>query len=155
MVFTDGLKESLRSTLEVFDIFALISGLNINISKSTLFAAGRGKSDLEEEASLIGLSSSSLPIRYLGLPLTIKSMIRHDYEPLVNKIRTHLLNWTTRHLSYAGLLQLIKSVISSISNFWCSAFRLPQRCFNEIESMCAAFLWSGSPNSTTKAKVAW
>ena len=46
-------------------------------------------------------------------------------------------------------------MIVSITNFWCSAFRLPKRCLETIESMCSAFLWSGSPNSSRKAKVAW
>lgn len=34
-------------------------------------------------------------------------------------------------------------------------FRLPKSCLNTIEGMSAAFLWSGSPNTHTKAKVAW
>lgn len=50
---------------------------------------------------------------------------------------------------------LIKSVIASTTNFWCSAFCLPQACMDAIDSMCSAFLWSGSPNDTSKAKVAW
>lgn len=82
-------------------------------------------------------------------------MTAHDYAPLIDKIRTRLLSWTSKHLSYAGRLQLISSVISSISNFWCSVFRLPARCFDEIESMCGAFLWSGNPNISSGAKVAW
>lgn len=34
-------------------------------------------------------------------------------------------------------------------------FFLPQGCIEEIESMCSAFLWSGSPIITSKANVAW
>lgn len=42
-----------------------------------------------------------------------------------------------------------------MTNFWCAAFCLPQASTDEIESPCAAFLWSGSPNITSRAKVAW
>lgn len=42
-----------------------------------------------------------------------------------------------------------------ISNFWCSVFHLPQCCLDEIESICSAFLWSGSPNERSKGKVSW
>lgn len=94
-------------------------------------------------------------MRYLGLPLTTKSMTRQDYEPLLDKVRTRMLSWSNKYLSFAGRLQLIKSVIMSITNFWCSVFRLPQCCLNEIESLCNAFLWSGNPNIHTKSKVAW
>ena len=65
------------------------------------------------------------------------------------------LSWTSKALSYAGRLQLIKSLIASMTNFWCAAFCLPQTCIDEIESMCSAFLWSGFPNNTSMTKVAW
>lgn len=35
------------------------------------------------------------------------------------------------------------------------SFLLPKGCLDTIESMCAAFLWFGSPTVTHKAKVAW
>lgn len=145
MVFTDGSPQSLRGTLGVFEEFAKLSGLNLNIAKSTLYAGGRGKNIIEQEAVAIGLSISTLPAKYLGLPLTTKTMTRQDYEPLVEKIKQRLQNWTCKSLSFAGRLQLIQSVIYSTSNFWSSAFCLPKGCLDEIESQCSAFLWSGSP----------
>ena len=155
MVFTDGTPESLRGTLTVFDDFAAKSGLRINVAKSSVFSAGRGKQVLDGAATALGLSISTLPIKYLGLPLTTKIMSRGDYQPLTTKIRNRLLSWSSKALSYAGRLVLIKSVIASITNFWSAAFCLPQGCIDEIESMCSAFLWSGSPNITTRAKVSW
>ena len=103
----------------------------------------------------MGIPIDALPVRYFGLPLTTKSMSRADYKPLIDKIMSHFLSWSTCALSYAGHLQLINSVIVSITNFWCSVFRLPKRCLEIIESMCSAFLWLGSPHTNTKAKVAW
>lgn len=46
-------------------------------------------------------------------------------------------------------------MVSSIVNFWSSAFILPMGCYEAIESLCSAFLWSGSPHQTNKAKVKW
>lgn len=57
VVFTDGSPESLRGTLQVFEDFSSLSGLRINVSKSTVFAAGRGKQNLEGEAAMAGLSN--------------------------------------------------------------------------------------------------
>lgn len=155
VIFTDGSAPSLRNTLLVFEDFGRMSGLKINVVKSTVFAAGRGKAQLELEAVSAGLSVSALPIKYLGLPLTSKIMSRSDYEPLLTKIRNRLLSWSSKALSYAGRLLLIKSVISSMTNFWCAAFCLPQACIDEVDSMCSAFLWSGNPNDTSKSKVSW
>ena len=155
VVFNDGTPDSLLGTLQVFEEFAVMSGLRINVVKSTVFAAGREKLVLEDAAAGSGLSTSAQPIKYLGLPLTTKLMTRSDYKPLITKIRDRLLSWTSKALSYSGRLTLIKSVISSITNFRCPAFCLPQSCIDEIESMCSAFLWSGSPNITSKEKIAW
>lgn len=155
MIFLDGTPSSLRETVVVLDLFAHASGLAINPTKSSLYTAGLLSTSLTASAQDMGISLEALPIRYLGLPLTTKSMTRLDYEPLIDKIRKRMLSWSIKTLSYAGRLQLIQSVITSIANFWCSAFRLPKRCFDLIESMCSAFLWSGSPNITTKAKVRW
>uniref|UniRef100_A0A0D3AZ35 Uncharacterized protein n=2 Tax=Brassica oleracea var. oleracea TaxID=109376 RepID=A0A0D3AZ35_BRAOL len=59
-----------------------MSGLRINVTKSTVSAAGRGRRALEEAATISGLPVLTLPIKYLGLPLTTKIMTRNDYEPL-------------------------------------------------------------------------
>ncbi|XP_010425414.1 PREDICTED: uncharacterized protein LOC104710497 [Camelina sativa] len=78
-----------------------------------------------------------------------------DYTPLLERIRDKFTSWTGRYLSFAGRLQLIGSVIHSLTNFWMSAFRLPKACINEIDSLCSAFLWSGPALNTKKAKVSW
>ncbi|KAG7548016.1 Reverse transcriptase domain [Arabidopsis suecica] len=91
LVFTDGSPGSLRETLRVFEEFAHISGLHINASKSALFAGGRNKQALIQEALVHGLQVENLPIRYLGLPLTTRSMTAHDYAPLSSDYRRDVL----------------------------------------------------------------
>ena len=103
----------------------------------------------------LGITVGCLPVRYLGMPLTTKALTKQHYEPLIDKIRGRIFSWRNKYLSYDGMLQLIKSIISSIVNFWSQAFILPKACFDTIESMCSAFLWPCSPTQTHKAKVAW
>lgn len=154
-VFTDGLPSSLDGVLMVMEEFARISGLRINVSKSSIFTAVVGGTVMSDSAAAASITVGSLPIRYLGLPLTTKSMTRQDYESLLDKMRSLFLPWTNKNLSFAGRLQLIKSMINSFSNFWCSIFRFPSCCLDAIERMCGAFLWSGTPNDTHKSKVNW
>lgn len=56
---------------------------------------------------------------------------------------------------FAGRLQLINSVIMSLTNFWLAAFRMPKKFLLEVEKMCASFLWSGPEMKTNKSKVGW
>ena len=52
-------------------------------------------------------------------------------------------------------MQLIGSVIAGTVNFWLSTFRLPKGCIQEIETLCARFLWTGDIEKSSGAKVAW
>lgn len=82
-------------------------------------------------------------------------MGKEDYGILIDKIRTRITHWTNRFLSMAGRLQLIRSVLLSIVNFWMTGFVLPGACIKEINSICAAFLWSGHVLNSRNAKVSW
>ncbi|VVA96482.1 unnamed protein product [Arabis nemorensis] len=97
------------------------------------------------------LSQGALPVRYL-VPHKLGPQ---DYRPLIDKVISRISSWSAKHLSYAGRLQLIQSVIMSIINFWCSVFLLPNRCLHELERICSAFLWSSAPNSARSAKLSW
>lgn len=74
---------------------------------------------------VIGFKLGVLPVRYLGLPL-ITGKIRREYcKPLVDKIVSRITSWTSRFLSFAGRVQLISAVLSSMYNYWCNIFLLP------------------------------
>lgn len=155
MVFTDGTCRSIEETLRVFDGFDRMSGLKISMEKSTLFMAGVYTQKMEQIIRQFPFSTGKLPVRYLGLPLLTKNMSVLDYMPLIEKIRKKIGSWTGRYLSYAGRYQLIKSVITSLANFWMSAFRLPSGCMKEIERLCSVYLWSGTDLNYRKVKVSW
>lgn len=155
MVFTDGQKRSVEGILQVFNDFEKLSGLKISLEKSTLYMAGISVENQSAILENFPFEAGQLPVRYLGLPLLTRKMTVSDYLPLMEKIKTRMCNWNGRFLSYAGRLQLLKSVIMSLANFWFSAFRLPRQCINGIEKLCAAFLWSGPELNTRKSKVSW
>lgn len=111
MVFVEGSKESIEGALAVFDEFAVCSGLKISIEKSTIYMAGVSAEERSRILLNSPLAEGNLHVRYLGLPLMTQVMRRQDYQPLVEKIRSRISTWTSRFLSYAGRLQLIKAVI--------------------------------------------
>ncbi|KAL0650745.1 hypothetical protein Bca4012_093436 [Brassica carinata] len=148
-------ERSIEGVLRIFKEFESCSGLRISLEKSTLYTAGISDSIKEDILASFPFSTGSLPVRYLGLPLLTKRMTVNDYLPLVEKVRKKMSSWRGRLLSHAGRLQLIKSVITSLANFWMAAFRLPSSCLKEIERLCSAYLWSGLDLKTTKAKVSW
>ena len=155
MVFVEGSKESVEGALGVFEEFAVWSGLSISLKNSTIYMGGVSEVEQSRILRNFPFAVGELPVRYLGLPLMTKAMRRQYYMPLLEKTRGRICSWTSRFLSYAGRLQLIRSVLMSIVNFWGAAFRLPGQCSKKIEQLCSAFLWSGLELKSTGAKVAW
>lgn len=116
------IKTEMLKPRKPFQDFAKMSDLNISLEKSTLFLAGVKSDDSVSFLEQFPFEAGDLPVRYLGLPLLTKKMNVQDYSPLIARIRTRISSWTARHLSFAGRLQLIGSVIYSITNFGCRHF---------------------------------
>ncbi|KAG7577371.1 Endonuclease/exonuclease/phosphatase superfamily [Arabidopsis thaliana x Arabidopsis arenosa] len=155
LVFFNGQEASLIAILDVLAQFKSVSGLGINLSKSCLFLDGSNFDLISQISSRHNLTHGSLPIRYLGVPLLPSKLNASDYQPLIDRIKGRISSWTNRHLSFAGRLQLLHSVINSTINFWASIFILPNKCIAELEQLCSAFLWKGAASSARGAKVSW
>ena len=153
--FFDGTEESLRGILEILEEFKQISGLAVNREKTELMIDGGSHSLCLEMAESLEIKQGSLPVRYLGVPLSAKKMRKSDFKPLLDKIEVRFNSWTVKHLSFAGRFQLIQAVIYSTISFWTSIFILPNECIMILERMCNAFLWRGAPQSAKGAKIKW
>lgn len=64
-------------------------------------------------------------------------------------------SWSQRFLSFAGRLQLIKSVLHAINVYWTSVFILPMSVLSKIEEVMRQFLWKGPELGAGGAKVSW
>lgn len=154
LIFFDGSEESLRGILQILEDFKKVSGLSINREKTEFLLDGGSNERCRALAEAVGIAHGSLPVRYLGVPLSSKKMKKPDFQPLLDKISARFNSWTVRHLSFGGRFQLIQAVIYSTISFWASIFILPNDCISELERMCNAFLWRGAPASDRGAKVA-
>ena len=101
------------------------------------------------------MSCGNLPFRYLGVPMNSRKLSLSSCEPLLHQIKTRFSSWSTKTLSFSGRLLLIKTIISGITNFWCSSFVLPKACVAKINSMCSVLLWRGNLEAHNTARVAW
>ncbi|XP_073310966.1 uncharacterized protein [Primulina huaijiensis] len=87
---------------------------------------------------------------YLGVPLASKQLRASDYSPLVDTISTKISSWPRHSLSYAGKLELIRSVVQGIECFWLSILLLPLCVIDAIYSLCWKFVWP-----TKHPPIAW
>ena len=96
--------------------------------------------------SHLELNAGELPVRYLGLPLISKCLSTRDCTPLIHVVGQRLQSWKAKLLSYAGRMELIKSVLSAMHLYWTSMFELPVNVLREIDRMMMGFLWFGHGN---------
>ena len=100
-------------------------------------------------------SIGTLPLKYLGVPIITTKLKKEDCNDLVQKISSRILSWTSKFLSYAGRIQLIKFVLAGIQNYWAGMFILPKGVLTQVERLMRRFLWSGGIDKSHSTKVSW
>ncbi|KAL0310434.1 UNVERIFIED_CONTAM: hypothetical protein Scaly_2928700 [Sesamum calycinum] len=65
-----------------------------------------------------------------------------------------LSGWNHLNLTFAGRVQLIRSVLNTLHSYWASVFILPKGIIKILEAKIRKFLWQGS-TGRGYAKVAW
>lgn len=155
LLFAHGDRKSCKVIHEVLLLFSRLSRLEPSVDKSTVCISGVTRREADFLASIFGFSRGVLPFRYLGVPLITTALRRTECLPLLEYVKNKIEHWVNKLLSFAGRLQLINAVLASSLVFWCSHFVLPCSIYKDLERYIRNFLWSGSYNNHSKAKVAW
>ncbi|GJT68381.1 hypothetical protein Tco_1019861 [Tanacetum coccineum] len=102
-----------------------------------------------------GPPRGKFPVKYLGVPLISSRILNRDCKILVEKATNRIGDWKNKSLSYAGRLQLCKSVISSMQVYWASVLIILKCIILDIQQLIRGFLWCNDALKREKAKVAW
>ncbi|KAK4384290.1 hypothetical protein Sango_3075900 [Sesamum angolense] len=108
----------------------------------------------ESLLATLGFQEGHLPVRYLGLPLISARLSIADCQPLLHKIYSRIKGWEGVQLSFAGRVQLIKSVLISFEVYWATVFILPKGIIKEMIKRLRTFLWKGT-SASGYPKVSW
>ncbi|CAM8905911.1 unnamed protein product [Rhodiola kirilowii] len=135
VLFSSGRKSAIGAVKKVMEQFLGYSEMVINFQKSHLFTGGMNAAKVEWVEEAIGIRVSPLPVHYLGLPLTSRSLSKKDCDTLIEKITARLECWSNRFLSRAG-----RRVLTVI---------------HAVNASCASFLWKGSGGKRGGHLVKW
>lgn len=72
------------------------------------------------------LTCTSLPIKYLGIPLHYEKLYKNDIQPLVDKILKRIAGWSGNLLSYVARPSLINACLASIHIYLLSFLKFPK-----------------------------
>ncbi|GJT19200.1 RNA-directed DNA polymerase, eukaryota, reverse transcriptase zinc-binding domain protein [Tanacetum coccineum] len=155
LVFCHGDVKSIKVIKEALLEFSKSSGLIPNMDKSVIFF-GNVKEDIKRDIlQALPFKMGKLPVKYLGIPLMAKRLGIKECKCLVDKVKCKVLDWKNKCLSYAGRLQLIASVLSTMQAYWAAVVKIPKAIVNDIDRVLKKFLWSNSELSKERSKVAW
>ncbi|KAJ4771882.1 LINE-1 reverse transcriptase [Rhynchospora pubera] len=136
-------KGNAAATLQyVLTHFSGISGISINQTKSTIIPFNLTQQQIGELQTTLACSISTLPLTYLGLPLTVLKPTRQDFQPLIDKVKKKLEGWKGALMSRAGKIVLASSVLSSVPVFFMSVFKLPAWVIKAIDQIRRNFIWA-------------
>ncbi|KAJ8425349.1 hypothetical protein Cgig2_027212 [Carnegiea gigantea] len=71
-----------------------------------------------------GFQEGTLPMRYLGIPITASRLSKVECRTLVDKIMVKFRLWSTKNISFIGRAQLINSVVFGMYSYWPSIWIL-------------------------------
>ncbi|XP_073354947.1 uncharacterized protein [Aegilops tauschii subsp. strangulata] len=149
-------KDGGRCLLSILHLFGEATGLHVNLAKSSAVPISCGDLDLGSILHNFGGSVASLPITYLGLPITTSRVRLVHLQFILDRIRARLAGWKGRLMHIAGRRVLVRCVLSAMPTFALTVLRAPKKFFKEVDKARCRFLWAQDEAATRgKCKVAW
>ncbi|KAG5585913.1 hypothetical protein H5410_046347 [Solanum commersonii] len=120
-------KEDFRNFMKVVQPHFKIPSCTTVTRKSNIFSANMEMRSLEDICEITGYTKGTMPFKYLGVPISSKTLIATDCEMLVDKL---------------------------VHTYWSSIFLLPKKVLKSITTICRNFLWSGQENTSMSPLIA-
>jgi hypothetical protein len=97
----------------VFHIFHKLSGLKVNLHKSELLVTADQEGKAQYLAAIVHCKASTLPITYLGIPLSDRKLSKESCFNLIHQEEQRLSGWKDDLLSIGGRLVLLNSLLTA------------------------------------------
>ncbi|KAJ0511446.1 putative RNA-directed DNA polymerase [Helianthus annuus] len=155
MILGECSRQIISNIRRLMRCFYLVSGLKINLQKSSLFGVGISIEENLDLANLLNCNPGALPFIYLGLKVGANMNLVNNWTPVIDTFSSRLSLWKASTLSIGGRTTLIKSVLDSLPLYYFSLFQAPNTVLNKLEKLRRDFLWGGSDAINKMHWVRW
>jgi hypothetical protein len=124
-----------NSIQEILQTFSDASGLECNKDKSQIFFFNTPPQVQRHISDILGFKRSSLPSKYLGIPLIDNALRNSSWELLLSSFSKRLSSWTFRALNLPSHLILLKAVLQALPIYTFSALAAPKFVLTTIKSL--------------------
>jgi len=140
----------LDEIFHTMDMFAIVSGLKVNVKKTQVLFTGPNHYNTYDIESICKVTDT---INILGIFVTAlkADIIEKNYTPALEKIRLSLNLWSLRNLSLFGRLEIVRTLATSRLIYILSILPSPPIKFLEdIERILTNFVWKYSTSKIRK-----
>ena len=136
----------LRTVIGVFEKFHHLSGLKMNLDKTTILRLGALKGSGTKIAPDINVKWTNEPIKMLGVNISANRNEIANLNFPVSKIETILNIWRERNLTIFEKVTIIKSLAFSQLVYLLSVLPSPQQGTPKyLESVLFQYIWDCKP----------
>jgi hypothetical protein len=137
--------------------FGDVTGLMTNVEKSSVAPIRCDDIDLTSVLAGFPAMLTQFPIKYLGLPLSLKRLRRVDLQAYIDKAASRLNPWKAKFLNRAGCAALVKSVLTELPIFLLTAIKVDKATLKAFDKIRRGMLWACKASSVSggKCKVCW
>jgi len=154
IMFCDASRDQLLSIRLALSCFQAFTGLKVNVGKSAIVPVGE-VGNIGALAGILRCRLGSLPMKYLGMPLSTPYNIASIWNAILEKMEKKLSSWKRLYLCKGGRLTLLKSTLSSLPTYYLSLFIIPVAVADRLEYIQRNFLWGSLEECFKHSLVAW
>ncbi|XP_026383898.1 uncharacterized protein LOC113279419 [Papaver somniferum] len=108
LIFLDAKEEMVENLVMILQVYESITGLRVNLKKSTVISIGADQK-VHEISKILNYKIESLPLKYLGMPFGATMKQTSIWEYVLEKFQKKLAIWKIKFLSRARRIVLINS----------------------------------------------
>jgi hypothetical protein len=102
VLFLRPAENELQTISDILCLFGEASGLKTNMTKSSIPPIQCSHNDLEVIQEHTPCRIEEFPVKYLGLPLSIKKLCKVQLQPLIDRLADLLPEWKADLMTRAG-----------------------------------------------------
>ena len=145
----DGTEISLKYALLTLKFYAKISGLGVNMDKTSVIWIGSMRHSNRILCSEYDLNWVKDKFSLLGVTLStdLQNIVEMNYNEKLQMLRSIFTSWSKRVLTPIGKLVVIKSlVIPKLNHLFIGLPNPSEEFIKTLQNMCFSFLWKNGPD---------
>ncbi|XP_057802933.1 uncharacterized protein LOC131018226 [Salvia miltiorrhiza] len=156
LIFCKASQKNARKIKEILDYYGRLSGQVCSVEKSHVFFGSGVAAVMRRNITReLGFAVGCLPVTYLGVPIFTGRSRASYFTGIFDRIVQKFSRWKGLHLSIAGRLCLIRSVIQSSVIHSMMVYRWPKSLLHSLDKKCRNFLWTGRIDQRPSCPVGW